>query len=217
MKAIFVLVTERKRKQTSSWKGDAHHTAGASKTENSLSRFLPGSTPCNWHLFSIFLTVIFPPTVSCLPQVCSFSCSLLNLGQAIQEQYRKNIKQRKHNIRNIRNWILKTKYSKNKFVTTITVITVTPITVSEQKIKISWAQITQFLFGFVVCVVLESFGLIGILFFHQVSWPLIHGNVHKQNVFQVSIAKLCIWCICPNSIISLLINRLKTEPVQICS
>lgn len=119
---------------------------------------------CNWHLFSIFLTVIFPPTVSCLPQVCSFSCSLLNLGQAIQEQYRKNIKQRKHNIRNIRNWILKTKYSKNKFVTTITVITVTPIT-------ISWAQITQFLFGFVVCVVLEFFGLIGILFFlTQVSW-----------------------------------------------
>lgn len=166
MKAIFVLVTERKRKQTSSWKGDAHHTAGASKTENSLSRFLPGSTPCNWHLFSIFLTVIFPPTVSCLPQVCSFSCSLLNLGQAIQEQYRKNIKQRKHNIRNIRNWILKTKYSKNKFVTTITVITVTPITVS-------WAQITQFLFGFVVCVVFGVFWFDWYdwyFFITQVSW-----------------------------------------------
>lgn len=180
-----------------------------------LSRFLPGSTPCNWHLFSIFLTVIFPPTVSCLPQVCSFSCSLLNLGQAIQEQYRKNIKQRKHNIRNIRNWILKTKYSKNKFVTTITVITVTPIKVSEQKIKISWAQITQFLFGFAVCVV---FGVLWFDWYFVFYHPglMIHGNVHKQNVFQVSIAKLCIWCICPNSIISLLINRLKTEPVQIC-
>lgn len=101
MKAIFVLVTERKRKQTSSWKGDAHHTAGASKTENSLSRFLPGSTPCNWHLFSIFLTVIFPPTVSCLPQVCSFSCSLLNLGQGIQKQYRKNIKYKENTTQEI--------------------------------------------------------------------------------------------------------------------
>lgn len=101
MKAIFVLVTERKRKKTSSWKGDAHHTAGASKTENSLSRFLPGSIPCNWHLFSIFLTVIFPPTVSCLPQVCSFSCSLLNLGQGIQKQYRKNIKYKENTTQEI--------------------------------------------------------------------------------------------------------------------
>lgn len=42
-------------------------------------------------------------------------------------------------------------------VTTITAISVTPIAVSAQKIKISGAQITQFLFGFVVCVVLGFF------------------------------------------------------------
>lgn len=215
MKAIFVLVTERKRKQTSCWKGDAHHTAGASKTENSLSRFLPGRIPCNWHLFSIFLTVIFPPTVSCLPQVCSFSCSLLNLGQAIQEQYRKNIKQRKHNIRNIRNWILKTKYSKNKFVTTITAITVTPISLRTENKDLVSSDYSVFIWFCSLC----CFGVLWFDWYFVFYHPglMIHGNVHKQNVFQVSIAKLCIWCICPNSIISFLINRLKTEPVQICS